>query len=1081
MGDFFQVALGKVIGTKNDRELKQLEERVAEINALEPAMKKLVDSDFPLKTAEFRQRLAEGATLEDLLPEAFALCREAGRRTLNMRHFDVQLIGGMALHEGKIAEMKTGEGKTLVATLPVYLNALEGKGVHVVTVNDYLAKRDAAWMGPIYRLLGLTVGVIVHDLDEEERRSAYASDVTYGTNNEFGFDYLRDNMKFDLKDCVQPQHRYAIVDEVDSILIDEARTPLIISGASEESIEKYYKIDKIVPHLESGVDYDVDEKLRTASITEPGVEKAEKLLGLENLYDPANADYIHHLYQAIKAHSLFKLDRDYVVKGGEVIIVDEFTGRLMPGRRWSDGLHQAIEAKEGVKIEKENQTLATITFQNYFRMYDKLAGMTGTAETEAAEFEKIYELEVVIIPTNRTLIRIEHPDVVYRTEVEKFCAVIDEIQEYHLRGQPVLVGTIAIEKSERLSAQLKKAGVLPTRLREALEAAGLEGPKLQKWAQQLAERHAKAVEWLARSGVTASAAQKVLGQRSFQGLGAGSNGNRAAFLQALLKGAKRNGSRSLPAPDEAVAPQILDLIQWAAGGRDGGRDRGAGKAVPVLDYLIEIECPAQRFAEVIELKEVRHFILNAKQHEKEALIVAQAGRIGAVTVSTNMAGRGTDILLGGNPEFMAREEFRKSPEKFRQQGIDPEPPELPASGASEEVFQAYAEAYKHWRDNWNAFVARFKAVTDVEHDLVVQLGGLHILGTERHEARRIDNQLRGRAGRQGDPGSSRFYLSLEDDLLRIFAGERISKIMHRLGMEEGVPIESRLITKRIQAAQKTVEAQNFESRKHLLEYDDVMNKQRETIYGRRSELLQGKDQTEYAIEAADRVTEWLVTSFCPREHANEWNVDGLKAEFWGRFGIDLRSRQELVFDPKAVDELTEQLRAIVHGRYEERERVWGPERMRVHERLIMLQVVDSQWKDHLLAMDHLKEGIGLRGYGQHDPLVEYKRESYEMFEALMDRIEDESLRYLFLLKTPEEEEAMIREYQRRKRREQAEMQMVGGGVMEKPQQVVRREKIGRNDPCPCGSGKKYKKCHGAAVAATSTAPPPSDDRPAPVS
>ncbi|MGH9437642.1 MAG: preprotein translocase subunit SecA, partial [Terriglobia bacterium] len=502
MGDFFQVALGKVIGTKNDRELKQLEERVAEINALEPAMKKLVDSDFPLKTAEFRQRLAEGATLEDLLPEAFALCREAGRRTLNMRHFDVQLIGGMALHEGKIAEMKTGEGKTLVATLPVYLNALEGKGVHVVTVNDYLAKRDAAWMGPIYRLLGLTVGVIVHDLDEEERRSAYASDVTYGTNNEFGFDYLRDNMKFDLKDCVQPQHRYAIVDEVDSILIDEARTPLIISGASEESIEKYYKIDKIVPHLESGVDYDVDEKLRTASITEPGVEKAEKLLGLENLYDPANADYIHHLYQAIKAHSLFKLDRDYVVKGGEVIIVDEFTGRLMPGRRWSDGLHQAIEAKEGVKIEKENQTLATITFQNYFRMYDKLAGMTGTAETEAAEFEKIYELEVVIIPTNRTLIRVEHPDVVYRTEVEKFRAVIDEIQEYHLRGQPVLVGTIAIEKSERLSAQLKKAGVLSTRLRETLEAAGLEGPKLQKWAQQLAERHGKAVEWLARSGVT---------------------------------------------------------------------------------------------------------------------------------------------------------------------------------------------------------------------------------------------------------------------------------------------------------------------------------------------------------------------------------------------------------------------------------------------------------------------------------------------------------------------------------------------------------------------------------------------------
>ncbi len=1070
MGDFFQVALGKIIGTKNDRELKRLEDRVGEINALEPGMKKLADADFPVKTAEFRRRLAEGATLNDLLPEAFALCREAGRRAINMRHFDVQLIGGMVLHEGRIAEMKTGEGKTLVATLPVYLNALEGKGVHVVTVNDYLARRDAAWMGPIYRLLGLSVGVIVHDLDEEERRAAYGSDVAYGTNNEFGFDYLRDNMKFELNDCVQREYRYAIVDEVDSILIDEARTPLIISGSSEESIEKYYKIDKIIPNLEPGVDYDVDEKLRTASITESGAEKAEKLLGLENLYDPANADYIHHLYQAIKAHSLFKLDRDYVVKDGEVIIVDEFTGRLMPGRRWSDGLHQAIEAKEGAKIEKENQTLATITFQNYFRMYDKLAGMTGTAETEAAEFEKIYELEVVIIPTNQTLIRIEHPDMVYRTEGEKFRAAIEEIQEYHLRGQPVLVGTIAIEKSERLSAQLRKSGVIPVRLREALEAAGLEGPKLQKWAQQLVERHAKAMEWLARAGVTATAAQKVLGQRSFQNLSAGSNGNRAAFLQALLKGSKRNGGRTLPPSDEAFAPQILDLIQWA-GGRDGGRNGGAEKTLPVLDYLIELDCPPPRFAEVIEMKEVRHFVLNAKQHEREALIVAQAGRIGAITVSTNMAGRGTDILLGGNPEFMAREEFRKAPEKHRQQGIDPEPPELPASGAAEEVFQAYAEAYKRWRDNWNAFVARFKALTDVEHDRVVALGGLHILGTERHEARRIDNQLRGRAGRQGDPGSSRFYLSLEDDLLRIFAGERISKIMHRLGMEEGVPIESRLITKRIQSAQKAVEAQNFESRKHLLEYDDVMNKQRETIYGRRSELLEGKDQKEYVFEAADRVVDWLVTSFCPKERPNEWKVDGLKAEFWARFGIDLRSHQELEFDPKALDELTEKLRAIVRARYEDRERVWGPERMRVHERMIMLQVVDSQWKDHLLAMDHLKEGIGLRGYGQHDPLVEYKRESYDMFEALMDRIEDESLRYLFLLKTPDEEEAMIREYQRRKRREQAEMQMVGGAAMEKPQQVVRREKIGRNDPCPCGSGKKYKKCHGAAVAAPSATPP----------
>ncbi len=1081
MGDFFQVALGKVFGTKNERELKALEARVGEINALEPEMQKLADSEFPLRTEQFRKRLEQGESMEDLLPEAFALCREAGRRTLNMRHFDVQLIGGMVLHQGKIAEMKTGEGKTLVATLPVYLNALEGKGVHVVTVNDYLAKRDAAWMGPIYRLLGLSVGVIVHDLDEEERRAAYGADVTYGTNNEFGFDYLRDNMKFELTDCVQRPHNYAIVDEVDSILIDEARTPLIISGSSEESTEKYYRIDKIIPHLEEGKDYDVDEKLRTASITESGVEKAEKLLGLENLYDPANMDYIHHVYQALKAHSLFKRDRDYVVKDGEVIIVDEFTGRLMAGRRWSDGLHQAIEAKEGVKIEKENQTLATITFQNYFRMYEKLAGMTGTAETEAAEFEKIYELEVVVIPTNRTLIRIEHPDVVYRTEKEKFDAAIEEIKEAHLRGQPVLVGTIAIEKSERLSSQLKKSGVLPRRLQEALRAAGLEGPKLQKWAQQLAAQHSQAIDWLGRAGVPATAVRKTMSQRSFQSVSSGGEDGHGAFLQALSKGGRkrRDTGLELLSGDASAVPQIVSLMKWAADG-EGARNGGAEKMLPVLDYLIEIRSSPQRLLEVIEQKEVRHYILNAKQHEKEALIVAQAGRVGAITVSTNMAGRGTDILLGGNPDFLAREEFRKSPEKFRQQGIDPEPPEHPPTGASDEVFRAYAEAYNRWRDNWSAFISKYKSVTDGEHDRVVELGGLHILGTERHEARRIDNQLRGRAGRQGDPGSSRFYLSLQDDLLRIFAGERISKIMHRLGMEEGIPIESGLITKRIKAAQKTVEAQNFESRKHLLEYDDVMNKQRETIYGRRRELLEGKDQHEYVMEAADRVADWLVEKFCPKEHPNEWNVEGLKQEFWSRFGIDLR-KQELHANPKAPEQLTEQLREIVHQQYEEREKVWGSERMRVHERMILLQVVDIQWKDHLLAMDHLKEGIGLRGYGQRDPLVEYKRESYDMFEALMDRIEDESLRYLFLLKTPEEEEQMIREYQRRKRREQAEMQMVGAGMPQKPQQVIRRtEKIGRNDPCPCGSGKKYKKCHGAASTSSGAAKPSeSSDRPAP--
>jgi preprotein translocase subunit SecA len=1060
MATYFQNILGKVIGTQNERELKRMADRVEAINAFEPEMKKLADSEFPARTAQFKKRLAEGATIDDLLPEAFAVCREAGRRTLSMRHFDVQLIGGMVLHEGKIAEMKTGEGKTLVATLPVYLNSLEGKGVHVVTVNDYLAKRDAAWMGPIYRLLGLSVGVIVHDLDDQERRLAYNCDVTYGTNNEFGFDYLRDNMKFEIQDCVQRVHNFAIVDEVDSILIDEARTPLIISGSSEESVDKYYKIDKIIPHMKEGEDYELDEKLKQASLLEPGIAKAEKLLGLENMYDPANIDYIHHVYQALKAHTLFKLDRDYVVKEGEVIIVDEFTGRLMPGRRWSDGLHQAIEAKENVKIEKENQTLATITFQNYFRMYDKLSGMTGTAETEAAEFEKIYELEVVVIPTNKELIRHEHADVVYRTEREKFNAVIEEIKEYHLRGQPVLVGTIAIEKSERLSAQLKKSGFLPARLQQLAKAAGLEGPRLEKWATAFAERHSQAVEWLIQAGVIASTVKKMMAEGRFKALAAGSNGDAGSFLRAILKRAQQDYARQeLPPVDERMAPRLIELVRGVE-----------EKHLPVADYLIEIQCRPPRLLEVLEQRETKHNILNAKQHEREAQIVAQAGRVGAVTVSTNMAGRGTDILLGGNPEIMAREEFRKSPEKYREQGIDPEPPEHPSADASPLELQTYADAYEQWRESWATFVSRFKAVTDVEHERVVSLGGLHILGTERHEARRIDNQLRGRAGRQGDPGSSRFYLSLEDDLLRIFAGERISKIMHKLGMEEGVPIESRLISKRIEAAQKAVEAQNFESRKHLLEYDDVMNKQRETIYGMRRRLLEGEDQQEYIRDAVDRVVSWLVGQFCPKDqNADQWNKDGLRSELWARFGVDTR-KHELTYDPKALDLLEDELKNIVHERYQEREKVWSPERMRVHERMIMLQVVDVQWKDHLLTMDHLKEGIGLRGYAQHDPLVEYKRESYDMFEALMDRIEDETLRYLFLMRTPEEEEEMIRQYQRRKRREQAEMQMVGGGAMEKPQQVIRKEKIGRNDPCPCGSGRKYKKCHGAAVTSPSSKP-----------
>ena len=1060
MGNYLQFALGKVLGTKNERELKRLGARVVEISALEPEMQKLPDAEFPLRTAQLKERLASGAKLEELLPEAFALCREAGRRTLNMRHFDVQLIGGMVLHEGKIAEMKTGEGKTLVATLPCYLNALEGKGVHLVTVNDYLAKRDAAWMGPIYRLLGLSVGVIVHDLSDDERRSAYGCDLTYGTNNEFGFDYLRDNMKFDLKDYVQRPHHYAIVDEVDSILIDEARTPLIISGSSDEATDKYFRVDKVIPHLVEKDDYEVDEKHRQVTPTDSGIAKAEKLLGIENLYDPANIEFNHHFQQALKAHTLFKLDKDYVVKDGEVIIVDEFTGRLMPGRRWSDGLHQAVEAKEGVKVESENQTLATVTFQNYFRMYKKLAGMTGTAETEAAEFEKIYNLEIVIVPTNRTLIRHEYADVVYRTEREKFNAVIEEIKEDHLCGQPVLVGSIAIEKSERLSVALKKAGVLPAHLQEVAKAAGLEGPKLKMWVERLAQAPNPALEWLTRAGVGVSTVREMLQQGRYRALATGANGTRQAFLEAVLKHARRGYPyNGLPAADESILPDLIALA-----------NNTEEKYLPVLDYLVEHRCQPARVAEVLGMKDVRHNVLNAKQHEREALVVAQAGRVGAITVSTNMAGRGTDILLGGNPETMAREEFRKSPEKYREQGISPDPPERPPEGSGEDIFGAYVEAYAAWRKQWAEFVDRFKAVTDAEHAKVVALGGLHILGTERHEARRIDNQLRGRAGRQGDPGSSRFYLSLEDDLLRIFAGERISGLMHKLGMEEGIPIESRLISKRIEAAQKAVEAQNFESRKHLLEYDDVMNKQRETVYGLRRQLLEGSDQKEFVLDAADRVVAWLVESFCPKDqHADQWNVTGLRTEAWGRFGIDLK-KHDLPFDPKHLAELTNRLEDLVHTHYDERETVWGAERMRMHERMVMLQVVDGQWKDHLLAMDHLKEGIGLRGYSQRDPLVEYKRESFSMFEAMMDRVEDETLRYLFLMRTPEEEEEMIRQYQQRKRREQREMQMIGAGAVEKPKQVIRREKVGRNDPCPCGSGKKYKKCHGAGgpVAAASS-------------
>jgi preprotein translocase subunit SecA len=944
--------LAKIFGTKTEREVKALLPTVAAINDLELELKELSDIDLAAKTIEFKERLSQGATLDDLLIEAFAVVREAGRRYLNMRHFDVQLIGGMVLHKGKIAEMKTGEGKTLVATLPVYLNALEGKGVHVITVNDYLAHRDSEWMGRIYKGLGMSVGVIVHDLDDEERKEAYNADITYGTNNEFGFDYLRDNMKFRIEDCVQRPHHYAIVDEVDSILIDEARTPLIISGPSEESTDKYYKVNRIIPKLVRGEviegkepgekyttgDFTVDEKHRAVGLTEEGVLKVEKLLGLPNLYDATNIEFNHHVQQALKAHVLFLKDRDYVIKDGQVIIVDEFTGRLMPGRRWSDGLHQAVEAKEGVKIERENQTLATITFQNYFRMYKKLAGMTGTAETEAAEFQKIYNLDVTVIPTNRAMIRIENADVVYRTEDEKFRNAAKEIKTLQEKGQPVLVGTISVEKSERLSGLLKRMGVT-------------------------------------------------------------------------------------------------------------------------------------------------HEVLNAKNHEREAFIVAQAGRKGAVTVSTNMAGRGTDILLGGNAEFMAKESLRK-------QNKDPDQLQISAVGTPE-------------RTEWDATLAHFKQHTDKEHDEVVSVGGLHILGTERHESRRIDNQLRGRAGRQGDPGSSRFYLSLQDDLLRIFGGQRMQNLMLRLGMEEDVPIESRLITKRIAAAQKAVETQHFEARKHLLEYDDVMNKQRQAVYGMRRQLLEGVDQKERVLEMVRGALGAFIDTRCPEgAHPDTWDLVGLRNDILSQFGhkIDVKDIEGL--QREAVEEvLAEQL----SHKYQHKEDLIGADLMRQSERWIMLKVIDDQWKDHLLSMDHLKEGIGLRGYGQKDPLVEYKKESFTLFQDMMDRIEDETIRLLFFLQIaqdpgeggrpqlpfnideegyeegPGEEEPspavsdqqraaaqsslqdFTRNIQRKKEKEMAELQMVGGdgSANGANKQVIKGDKVGRNDPCPCGSGKKYKKCHGA--------------------
>src|SRR3954470_21324072 len=846
--------LAKVVGTQNDRELKRMRPIVAQVNALEPTIQALSDAQLRGKTDEFRQRLASGETLDDLLPEAFAVVREAGRRVLAMRHFDVQLIGGAVLHKGKIAEMKTGEGKTLVATLPAYLNALEGKGVHVVTVNDYLARRDSEWMGRIYRFLGMTVGVIQHELNDAERQVAYASDITYGTNNEFGFDYLRDNMKFELAHYVQRGHYFAIVDEVDSILIDEARTPLIISGPAEASTDLYYEVDKLIPRLKPGAvirgdtkaeereaieqtgDYIVDEKHKTVTLTESGMQKSEQMLlhrlNGGHIYDLENAHIKHHVDQALRAHAIFRLDVDYMVKDGEVVIVDEFTGRLMPGRRWSDGLHQAVEAKEKVKIERENQTLATVTFQNYFRKYAKLAGMTGTADTEAEEFAKIYKLDVMVAPTNRPLRRVEEPDTVYRTEREKYEAIVADIIEKQKIGRPVLVGTVSMEKSERLSKLLKLRGI-------------------------------------------------------------------------------------------------------------------------------------------------RHVVLNAKYHAQEAEIVAQAGRKATVTIATNMAGRGTDILLGGNAEFMARqqtlaEEVAEKLPKGQEKFVDDE----------EFVYFYHLDSfYRVPRLDYERIYSALKRQTDAEHDEVVALGGLHIIATERHEARRIDNQLRGRAGRQGDPGSSRFYLSLEDDLMRIFGSDRIAGLMQRLGMEEGVPIEHKMVTNAIARAQKQVEAQNFAVRKHLLEYDDVMNKQRESIYSLRRELLEGKihltdddaiGSREYLMTLAEELIDSTVDTYAgPEVDPDERDFGAMTQAVADIFGMDPAALNGMDLSEMSTEEITDALWAPILQKYEAKEKLIPIDILRRVERDIMLQIVDAQWKDHLYSLDHLKEGIGLRGYGQRDPLVEY--------------------------------------------------------------------------------------------------------------
>ncbi|MGB9780555.1 preprotein translocase subunit SecA [Caldanaerobacter sp.] len=891
----------KIFGSYSEREVRRLEPIAEKVLSYEDYMSKLTDAELRAKTDEFKNRLKNGETLDDILPEAFAVVREAAWRTLKMKHFKVQIIGGIVLHQGRIAEMKTGEGKTLVATLPAYLNALEGKGVHIVTVNDYLAKRDRDWMGKIYEFLGLNVGVILHDMGPAERKKAYAADITYGTNNEFGFDYLRDNMVIYKEDMVQRELNYAIIDEVDSILIDEARTPLIISGVGEKSTDMYKLADRFVRTLKKDEDYVVDEKAKAVSLTEKGVVKAERFFGIKNLADIENMEISHHIQQALKAHALMKRDRDYVVKDGQVIIVDEFTGRLMFGRRYSEGLHQAIEAKERVKVERESKTLATITLQNYFRMYKKLAGMTGTAQTEEQEFRDIYGLDVVVIPTHKPMIRIDHPDVIYKTEEAKFKAVVEDIVERHKKGQPVLVGTVSIEKSEKLSEMLKKRGI-------------------------------------------------------------------------------------------------------------------------------------------------PHQVLNAKYHEKEAEIIAQAGRKGAVTIATNMAGRGTDILLGGNPEFIAKRKMLE--EGYSKEIINEAAGYGPVS--SEEVRKA--------RERYFELLEEAKKETEKEHEEVVKLGGLYVIGTERHEARRIDNQLRGRAGRQGDPGESRFYISLEDDLMRLFGSERVKNLMDSLGIDDDQPIEHKILTKQIEQAQKKVEGINFDIRKHLLQYDDVMNKQREIIYAQRRKVLEGENLKDSILEMVRSVIERYVEVYTAgSKYPEEWDIKGLLDHLYEMFLEKDSVVIDVDLDRLDKEVLTDIIYEEAVRQYERKEAEIGPEQMREIERIVLLRVVDTKWMDHIDEMDQLRQGIGLRAYGQVDPLIEYKKIAFDMFEDLIQGIQEDTIKFLYRIQLNKDNKL---------KREQVAKPVstnINGEGENKKQPVVKEKKVGRNDPCPCGSGKKYKYCCGANV------------------